>query len=298
MSVELTAGGARALILPEYGGRLHQLWVPGPGSVEALLFSPDEETAYSRFPTRGGSFPMAPWPNRVADGRFRWLGHDYELPRDGRPHATHGRVLGRRWEVVAATPASCELVVAFDAGWPWRGHARQRFELSPTTLRMELEVWADDEPFPAGCGWHPWFRHGVAGARDVRLLVPARDRYVMRDQIPTGERAEPSGDSDLRGGPLMGSRRLDDCYSGLDGAIGIDWGPLRLKVTVESREPHVMVHTPPEAFCIEPQTCAPDAFNLADRGVPGTGVEVATSAAPVRITSRWSWSTPTDAVWR
>ncbi len=233
---------------------------------------------------------MAPWPNRVAQGRFRWAGRDFELPRDGKPHAIHGRVLGQAWDVVVSEPAVCELVAQFDSAWPWRGYAWQRFELTPGALRMALEVRSYRERFPAGCGWHPWFRRDVAGATDVELLVPAAHRYVLRDQIPTGKRIDPSGESDLRHRALVGGRRLDDCYSGLTGAVGIGWGRVRLAISIECREPHAMVYTPPEAICVEPQTCPPDVFNLVENGVAGTGMGVAAPGAPVRIASTWSWA--------
>ncbi len=289
MAIELAAGDARAVILPEWGGRLHQLFIPVDGRPEPLLLAPDDPASYAERPTRGGSFPMAPWPNRVADGRFRWDGRDFALPLDGKPHAIHGRVLSRAWDVTAEAPRTCELMARFDEGWPWRGHAWQRFELRPTSLRMELEVRSDGEPFPAGCGWHPWFRRDAGGATDARLIVPARQRYVLREQIPTGELAQPTGEYRLSGDDPLAGRRLDDCYRGVNGAIRIRWGALTMTMTIDCPEPHVMIYTPPEAVCIEPQTCAPNAFNLANRGVPGTGFALAAPGEPVRIESTWSW---------
>jgi len=293
MPIELSPSAARALVLPEYGGRLHQIWVPTGRTSEALLHSPDDVRDYTLRPTRGGSFPMAPWPNRVANGTFRWQGREYELPRDGKPHAIHGRVLSQTWSVVVSGPASCEMVAPLDAAWPWKGHAWQRFELSSAALHMELEVRSDGEPFPAGCGWHPWFRRDVAGAEEVRLLVPATRRYVLDDQIPTGEQVEPAGESDLRHRPLLGDRLLDDCYASLEGPAVIGWDDFQLAVAIEATEPHVMVYAPLDAICVESQTCAPDAFNLADRGVRGTGMAVAAPGSPVRIAAWWSWGSDT-----
>jgi len=290
MAIELRSGTARAVILPEHGGRLHQLLLDHEGREEPLLWSPADPAAYDARPTHGGSFPMAPWPNRIAASRFRWRDTGYEVPGGGKPNAIHGRVLDVPWDVVARTARVCELTATFDEGWPWPGKAWQRFELSATALRMKLEVRAAREPFPAGCGWHPWFRRDAFGATDVRLTLPASELYLAEHDLPTGEVCPPSGDHDFRAGASLGDRRVDSCYRGLSGPIEIDWGARRLHITVSAIEPHVMLYTPDHAFCIEPQTCAPDAFNLAARGVPNTGLAIAAPGRPVAIESTWSWS--------
>lgn len=290
MAVELRAGEARAVILPEYGGRLHQLYVPFEGGAEPLLYGPDEVDSYRERPTRGGSFPMAPWPNRIAGSRFRWNGADYDVPDEGKPNAIHGRVLNRAWSVERQDDSSVDLSCAFDGGWPWQGSAWQRFELTGDRLTMRLEVRSVGEAFPAGCGWHPWFRRDAFGADGVRVRLAANRRYILLEQLPTGETVRPAGDFDLSPGEALGDRKLDDCYADMDGPVTIDWGPVMLRMTVECPEPHVQVHTPPEAFCIEPQTCSPDAINLAARGLEGTGFAVAQPGRPVSIVSAWEWS--------
>jgi aldose 1-epimerase len=289
MAIELRAGGTRAVILPEFGGRLHQLYVSIAGREEPLLLTPNDPGDYRDRPTRGGSFPMAPWPNRVDGGRFRWHDREYVLPLEGKPHAIHGRALYPQWDVLHVAETCCEMAVQFDDGWPWRGSAWQRFEVAPDSLRMTMEVRTETEPFPAGGGWHPWFRRDVGGATDMRLGVPAPAVYLSRDQLPTGEVTEPAGAADLRAAPFLGDRRIDVCYRDLSGPIHLDWGAFHLSMTVDCPRPHVMVYTPPEAVCVEPQSCAPDAFNLQGRGISGTGFDIAEPRRPVRVESTWTW---------
>ncbi|MCC7364569.1 MAG: hypothetical protein IT303_09365 [Dehalococcoidia bacterium] len=289
MAIELVSGPARAIVLPELGGRLHALAVEVGGALEELLWQPDDPAAYLERPTRGGSFPMAPWPNRVREGRFSYGGAEWTVPLDGKPHANHGRVFQRPWEVVARTARVVELRCAFDDGWPWQGSAWQRYELTDAGLRMKLEVRSAREPFPAGCGWHPWFRRDAAGASEVRVQVPAERRYILADGIPTGEVIEPAGEHDLRALQELGDRRIDDCFTGVTGPLVADWGRVRLTMSVDCAVPHVQVFTPDYAFCIEPQTCAPDAFNLAANGFGGDGMAIAAPGRPVAIESRWTW---------
>lgn len=289
MAIELRSRTARAVILPEYGGRLHQLYLKRGDLEEPVLWGPEEVGEYAERPTRGGSFPMAPWPNRIRDSRFSWGGREWDVPSEGKPNAIHGRVLDKAWEVKARVGRVVELSCPFDAGWPWAGSAWQRFELSDTRLTMRLEVRSARERFPAGCGWHPWFRRDAFGAESVRLRMDASGVYDLEAQLPTGTVQEPSGEYDLSGGPEIGARLLDDCYRGIREPIAIDWGVAKLRITILCREPQVQVFTPEYALCVEPQTCAPDAFNLAERGIQGVGFAVAEPGAAVTIEARWEW---------
>ncbi len=289
MAIELTAGGATAVLLPEWGGRLHQLSVPFDGAPEPLLVAPADPASYRLRPDFGGCFPMAPWPNRIRDGRFSWAGREWTVEA-GLPgeHALHGTVLNQPWQVVARTARVCELTCDLGPGWPWEGRAWQRFELTAESLRMKMEVRSAREPFPAGCGWHPWFRRRVADADDVRLRLPASRRYVLAGHLPTGEQVAPSGDFDLRDA-AVGSRDLDDCYASLDGPIVLDWGRIALRIDVATPSPHVMVFATPGALCVEPQSCAPDAFNLAAAGAMDDGTAIARPGAAASIECTWTW---------
>jgi aldose 1-epimerase len=237
----------------------------------------------------GGAFPMAPWPNRIAHGRFEWGGREVALPTNVGGHALHGLVHDQPWRVLARTARVCELACELPAAWPWPGSAWQRIELGDGYLRLKLEVRATREPFPAACGWHPWFRRDAFGAGDATVTVPARERYVLDDHIPTGETVTPSGSYDLREGGAVGDRRLDDCYRALTAPVCIRWGEVALELDMSCQAPHVMVYTPPQAVCVEPQTAAPDAFNLVSRGVEGTGFAIASPGRPVSMEVRWSW---------
>jgi galactose mutarotase-like enzyme len=268
---------------------LHQLFVTVDGQEEPLLWSPEDPSEYGERPTRGGSFPMAPWPNRIRDGRFTWEGQGYGVPTDGKPHASHGRVFQRPWEVVGSDSGSAELRCALDDGWPWEGWAEQRFALANGKLRMELSVHTAGDRFPAGAGWHPWFRRDVAGSARVRVRLDAPERYVLVENLPTGKVVPVEGEFDLRKGRVLGDLRLDDCYRGLQRPIEMEWDRVRLLMEVSSETPHVQVFTPEYAVAVEPQTCVADAFNLKERGVGNVGVQVAEPGRPVRVASTWRW---------
>jgi len=290
MAIELKAPGARLEILPGAGGRIHQLWVEVDGREEPLLAAPSDVAEYAISPLFGGCFPMAPWPNRIAGGRFAWGGRNWEVPvgRDG--HALHGTVQENAWDVTARVGRVCELRTALGEMWPWPGTAWQRIELGAGFLSMKLEVRSERDRFPAGGGWHPWFRRTVAEADDVCLTVPAAKRYVLENRIPTGEVTAVAGEFDLRAGPAFGARELDDCYTEFDGPIVLDWGKLALTIDFATPFPHAQAYGTADAVCIEPQSCAPDAFNLTTRGSSTDGTTIVAPGRPFAISSKWTWA--------
>jgi len=64
---------------------------------------------------------------------------------------------------------------------------------------------------------------------------------------------------------------------------------LTLTMTITAAEPHVQVFATDDAVCVEPQTCPPDAFGLAARGLPGTGLAIVEPGRPLQLGCRWTW---------
>jgi aldose 1-epimerase len=238
--ITLRAGTAALVIDQQAGGRIASLTV---GGTELLVTE-------GHSPLDWGLYPMAPWAGRVRHGRFRFQGVEHQLPLDLPPHAIHGTVYRRPW---AATGDGYAVVLTTDLGhdWPWRGRAVQRIELAPDALHLMLSVEAEEEPFPASVGWHPWFRRRLDRGGPVEVGVPASLMWRRDEEgIPSGDLVPPPP------GPY------DDCFTKLLGPSVLLW-PDALELTVESTAEHLVVFDEPEhAVCVEPQTGPPDALNL------------------------------------
>jgi aldose 1-epimerase len=256
----LEAGDARAVVLPDDGGRLGSVTV---GGMELLV------AGDAQGPILWGCYPMAPWAGRIRHGRFAFAGREHTLPITMPPHAIHGVVYDRPWAVITDDTIAVDL----DGRWPFRGRVTQRFGLHEDGLEVSMSLEAD-EPQPVALGWHPWFRRVLAkGAEPVRLsfepgVMAARDA----EGIPTGELVRPPA------GPW------DDAFTDLAADPVLEWpGQLRLEVSSTCR--WWVVYTMPEhAVCVEPQSGPPDAAN----GTP----DVVAPGAPMTQVMRWHWSRP------
>jgi aldose 1-epimerase len=252
--IRLAAGEATATVAPEAGGRVASLVVAGE---ERLVTGGDG-------PTLWGCFPMAPWAGRVRRGRFHWAGVEHQLDLRLPPHALHGTVLDRAWEVLDRDGAGATLAAPLQPGWPWPGRVVHEVRLVPGALALRLEVHADDGPFPASCGWHPWFR------RPVTLELDATSLWQRDGEgIPTGDLVPAPRSLD----------GLDDCLTGLRRPPRLRW-PDGLTLELISDGEHWVVFTQPaHAVCVEPQTGPPDALTLAPREV---GAEPLVATAELR----------------
>jgi aldose 1-epimerase len=289
--IELSRGRTRAVVVPEAGGRLHQLsihdglrWLP-------LLRGPSSLSMYLDDPAIGGSYAMAPWPGRIDGGRFLWRGRMYAVPTNAGTHSLHGRAVYLTWRVESRTTSTCRLSLSFDSGWPWPGRAVHDIALHNDGMTQRLRVEATSgAAFPVGLGWHPWFRRAVGGRSGIRVRVDADRHYELTDMVPTGWLPRVNAEVDLRGYPALGTRRIDACYRRPRGPMRIRWGEIELTMRSSPNVTHAVVYTPKQAVCVEPQTCAPDAFNLAAQGVDGAGMAMVDRRQPLSASTTWRWT--------
>jgi aldose 1-epimerase len=255
--IRLTAPGVEAIVDLGLGARISSLRIDGRELIRTEGYGP----------IMWGSYPMVPYAGRVRDGRFTFEGREYRLPVTMPPHAIHGTVLDRAWQV------NDDGSVAIDLGpdWPFAGRVTQRFALGADGMAFRLELEAD-EPMPASIGWHPWFRRRVEGVDgEVELDVEPGTMYLRDDAgITTEQRVTPPP-----------PRPWDDCFTDLAGPPVLRW-PEFLELTIDSECTDWVIYTVPEdAVCVEPQTAPPDSINRSPFVVaPGR---------PLVATMTWSW---------
>ena len=282
--IELRSGTTTAAVDPERGGRLVSLAVDG----RELIVPPPDASDRSIY---WGSFLMAPWVGRIEHGVLAWNGRRVDLPRNEEGHAIHGLVHERAWEVEAATCCTATLACRVDpAAWPFGATVRQTFELDTDHLSIAAELCAETA-MPASIGWHPWFRRNGGGP--VVTLAAAEVLETQR-LIPTGRRVPVDGLTDLREGGRVCERELDHVYPDAASPAIARWPDLELAVEFGPPLTTVVVHSRPQAFCIEPQTAWPNAPALAAGGMATTGLATLAAGERLRAVMTLRW-TPIEA---
>jgi len=122
---------------------------------------------------------VAPWPNRVVDGRYRFAGVDHQLPvnETARGHALYGFSCDRRWAVLeqSGTRAVLRLDLGPQPGYPFRVQLQAAYSVTGAGLRIELTARSTgDEPAPYGCTIHPYLTCGTPRVDDAVLPTGCR----------------------------------------------------------------------------------------------------------------------------
>lgn len=254
--IELVRGDWRLDVAPHLGGSIARLrW----RDVDVLRPIP----AGSHDVLESGCFPLVPYANRIANGRFIFGGRDVALAAlpAFAPHALHGDGWQNPWEVLDSDDGSIRLIYRHAAdAWPWAYEAMQTFEVVGDHLRVELSVTnTGDESMPAGLGLHPCF----PVKSDTRLALQAAAVWAVGDdEIATT--LEPVGSvfdwSD--GSYVAHASFVDHCYSGWDGRAQLTDKRLRTTITASDNARWAHVFAPGKAFCcVEPVTQRPDAVH-------------------------------------
>lgn len=250
----------RLVLAPAHGGSI----VRADKAGQALLRAASDEAAAAGDVLGMACFPLVPYSNRIAQGRFAFEGRNLTLPSNmgDHPHSIHGTGWRGAWSVAESDPASATLTFNESGDdWPWHFHAWQTFALDARGFSLTIGV-RNDAPtrMPVGLGIHPYF------PRDEWTLLHAlfSGEWQHEDALPVrwDRRGEPE---DWWQGRPVASRLVDTAYTGRTGDILIEWPGqrYRLKVRPDGLFAHTVVYVPPgeEYFCVEPVSHMPNAVN-------------------------------------
>ena len=277
---QLTSSGYRAVI-SAVGATVRQLTYRGRD-----LVVPFDAGAVRPF-YRGAL--IAPWPNRIADGRYTFDGRDFQVPLNevDRSHALHGLVHWNRWEAVEALPDSVVLRTAVvpQDGYPFAIDLLAEYMVASRGLTGRLTATnIGSSPAPYGCCPHPYLVAGTSPLDEWQLSMPAATRLEVDERlIPVGTRPVDDVDCDFRTPSVIGAREIDHAFADLvtddGGSVAVQLlDPAHgtgVELSFGSWAPWVQIHTAdrPEpvnnrvGLAVEPMNCPPNAFN-APQGPP------------------------------
>ncbi|MFT3797301.1 aldose 1-epimerase family protein [Microbacterium sp.] len=272
--------GAYAAEVASVGASLRALTHDGRDLV--VPFAADEvRPAY-----RGAT--LAPWPNRIVDGRYTFDGaeHRAALTEPERGHALHGLVAWADFGLVAQSGDRVTLatVIPPQTGYPWRVRVETTYTVDAAGLTQSVRATNESpDAAPFGTGPHPYLVAGPAPLDEWTFQLDAAEVLEVDDRLAPVGLAACSGRFDWRAPRVLGAVELDHAFTGLGRADGIararltDPSGTGVELAWDASCPWVQVHTAdlptlPDGpgtpghragLAVEPMTCAPDAFNAA-----------------------------------
>ncbi len=136
---------------------------------------------------------LIPWPNRLADGRYRFEGVDHQLTLSEPPkqNAIHGLLRWRPWQASEREPHRVVMSTRLypQPGYPFTLDVSIAYELGDNGLTVVTTAEnIGEQACPYGAGQHPYVSPGEGSIDDCVLELPARTRCADRRPASVAER--------------------------------------------------------------------------------------------------------------
>ncbi len=218
---------------------------------------------------------LAPWPNRIARGRYTYAGVEQQLPVN-EVHtgtAAHGFVAYSNWEVTAQSESAVSLAFFLppQRGYPYAIRFEAVYNLNPdaglVARVVAQNIGTDTAPY--GIAVHPYLTCDGAPLDRCLLGLPASSvMEVDQNLLPTREVLVEGTNFDFRTARVVGTTQIDNAFSQLPPE---EWNadltdPVSgMTVRLTSNEKWVQIYSADQldrpGVAVEPMTCPPDAFN-------------------------------------
>lgn len=304
------AGIQKLGLAPAMGGSVAAWQLERPGFEAFDLFRPWDGNDYAGDPLRivRGSYPLAPWSNRISGGGFvaNDVFHPIAPNAAGMPYPIHGDSWLQPWQVAQQDAASLEMTLTSTQfnGNPHHYRATQSFKLVDGGMDQSLTIThLGDTPLPYGLGLHPWLPRN----RLTTLQAKVSGVWLSHpDGLPKEHATEFPLSWDLNAGISAAGSLIDNCFTGWNGAARVTWPDQALQLTLQQQSSQSMATVEVSThsissnyllvfrklegdhFCLEPVSHAIDAFHLS--GQPSLPVlqkgESLTLAVSWRFTTR------------
>lgn len=255
---------------------------------------------------------LAPWPNRIVDGRYEFEGveHQLALTEPERGQALHGLLSWAEYSdrLVLDDRVVLTAVIEPQSGYPFRVEVETEYRIDENGLHQSVTARnLGSDAAPWGTGPHPYLVAGPSTGSGAQigsgapvdgwyLTLPASEVLTVTDDRLSPVAVESVSQHpqwDFRTPRQIGDVFIDHAFTGLSRIDGIaevrvvTAGGTGVAMRFDGRCPWVQIHTadkPGEAeinrigLAVEPMTCPPDAFNSGvDLVVLAPGAEHAAS---------------------
>ncbi len=219
---------------------------------------------------------MFPTPNRTKNNRYRYKGVEYEA-------RMHGLFRNLPFMLVHNSEEEDTYNITGILKW---GPDYETFKTYPFECMLKIHIGIQhkcifydyqltncgETTMPYGFGVHPFFENPN---HDASIMTKAKTVLNAHQCLNTGETQAVKGTPyDLFKFKSVDTLNLDTVYmpenktDNLAEVATIHWSDYQLSIHCSKDFSHLLIYTPEnhDKFCIEPQTCSIDAFNLFDEG--------------------------------
>ena len=252
-----------ATICPSLGGRIVALYSKKNDCDILWPSQYDKNTAIGvdKPNVRGGSYPLAPYSNRIKNAQFIWDNETYYLPVSpiASPNAIHGTACYNEWAVILQSETSVTLQQKHSANTEWGFDfiLEQNISINDNTLTNSMTITNTDKKHqPIALGYHPFF-----SAKKLKSIhIPAKNMWVLDNGIPVSPR-DVSGYYNFNM-PAPFTNEMDDLYQGVTEGCIVDYGTHMVSIQSNSENAILFSNDVDTFFCFEPVENINNAHNM------------------------------------
>ncbi len=267
------------VIIPECGGLVNELVLGKSGKNYSIIdgyTSADDLAEYKMHK----SSKLIPFPNRIKDGKYKFVGKSYQLPTNhpAENHAIHGFIYDKKFNVtnteINENEASVNLEYTYNGdveGYPFKFLIEMiyTFTVDDGFNCQTLVQNLGDTSLPFGDGWHPYFKFDKK-VNELLLKIASNQKTEIDDRmIPTGNIFQFDKFSELtkiEDTKFDTGFRIENQDAIVETEILDQESNVKIIVfqeTGECKYNFLQVYIPPsrESIAVEPMTCNIDAFN-------------------------------------
>ncbi|PRZ42851.1 aldose 1-epimerase [Antricoccus suffuscus] len=230
--------------------------------------------------------PLIPWPNRMADGKYRFDDIDYQvdLTEPEKHNAIHGFLRWRSWNVTDQGADFVTMAIRLHpmSGYPFTLDVSTTYRLSNDGLTVSTTATnLGSSALPYAHGQHPYLSpgDGVVDGCSLELQAETRIDTDAERQLPTGLEGVAGTPYDFREARKVNDVQIDYAFTdltrdsdgrawirltGTDGKTAAQW--------VDAHYPIIQVYTADtlhpdrrrRGLGAEPMTCPPNAFQTGE----------------------------------
>ena len=234
--------------------------------------------------TRDGLYAgkiLAPWPNRIRDGKYSFNKNDYQLPINevSKNNSLHGLVANSLWEITFQNQSKVILEYLLDQPAIYPGKLQLQVTYEIIESGIEIAVLSEnmgDISAPYGVSIHTYLVAGESVKNNELFLQIPADQFLEVDS----ERLLPIKLQPVTGSnfDFINSKKISDLF--IDHAFKYSSNYPRsisllnaegqgAEMIFDEQSKWIQIHTADRdlqadsrmAVAIEPMTCPPDAFN-------------------------------------
>ena len=226
---------------------------------------------------------LAPWPNRIKDGRYSFNDEMFELPinEKSKNNALHGLVAHSDWQPVSSSGSSITLEHILDMPkiYPGKLKLQIKYEFIDNYLEIKIDALnIGNKKAPYGVSIHTYFVAGQNLKNNQLFLQLPSSEFMQVDLerlLPLGIEKVDSTEFDFRILKQISNLFIDHAFKAdtdLPPRVRlINESKLGVELEFDESTKWIQVHTADRdgkedarmAIAIEPMSCPPDAFNSA-----------------------------------